>query len=103
MATLELPGRILFLCDDPALVEAQLGGRSLSRRDAGTLRDDVSTDEITPVPILTHYDDTLGRFPYTGFKVGERLPIRPGSVRAGGFSVTVAGKRYGKGSSREHS
>jgi 3-isopropylmalate/(R)-2-methylmalate dehydratase large subunit len=67
------------------------------------LRDDVSTDEITPVPILTHYDDKLGRYPYTGLAVGGARPIGVDAVRAGGFSVTVAGKRYGKGSSREHS
>ncbi|HSH90405.1 MAG TPA: aconitase family protein [Ramlibacter sp.] len=70
---------------------------------AGTLRDDVSTDEITPVHIMSHYDDRLARFPYTGFKVGGELPIQPGAVQAGGFAVTVAGRRYGKGSSREHS
>src|SRR5262252_609559 len=103
MATLDLPGRILYLSDDPALVRAQLDGRRLARVEAGRLRDDVSTDEITPVPILTHYDNALARFPYTGFKAGEDRPIGPGTVSAGGFSVTVAGNRYGKGSSREHS
>ena len=103
MATLDLGGRILFLCEDAARMEAQVAGRSLSRAEAGPLRDDVSTDEITPVPILTHYDEALGRFPYTGFKAGRVLPIGEGAVKAGGFSVTVAGKRYGKGSSREHS
>src|SRR6187551_1887655 len=103
MATLQFPGRVLYLCIDAALVEAQLAGRHLSRAEAGLLRDDVSTDEITPVPILTHYDDALARYPYTGFKTGGVQPIRAGAVRQGGFSVTVAGKRYGKGSSREHS
>ena len=103
MPSLDLPGHILFLCEDPALVDAQLNGRRLTRHDAGRLRDDVSTDEITPVTILTHYDDALGRFPYTGFKAGDRRPFAPGSVKAGGFSVTVGGRRYGKGSSREHS
>ena len=67
------------------------------------MRDDVSTDEITPVPILTHFDDALGRFPYTGFRTGGVRPFAAGAVREGGFSVTVAGNRYGKGSSREHS
>ena len=76
MATLDLPGRILFLCQDPALVQAQLTGRRLTRAEAGALRDDISTDEITPVPILTHYDDTLGRYPYTGFLTGGQRPIR---------------------------
>ena len=42
-------GRRLFLCTDPALVREQLAGRDLARAEAGTLRDDISTDEITPV------------------------------------------------------
>ena len=75
---------------------------SRSRRPA-PLRDDVSTDEITPLPILSHYDDELGRYPYTGFKAGDELPIGADAIRAGGIEVVVAGKRYGKGSSREHS
>ena len=69
----------------------------------GSLRDDVSTDEITPVAILSHYDARLARFAYTGFKSGDAFPIAAGDVQAGGYTVTVAGQRYGKGSSREHS
>ena len=103
MATLDLPGRILYLVDRPDAVAAQLTGQRPTLAGVGTLRDDVSTDEITPVPILTHYDATLGRYPYTGFRVGGERPIGIDAVRHGGFSVTVAGKRYGKGSSREHS
>jgi 3-isopropylmalate/(R)-2-methylmalate dehydratase large subunit len=95
--------RILFLCTDPAALRAQLAGRRLTLAQAGPLRDDVSTDEITPVHIMSHYDDRLARFPYTGFKAGNETPIAAGAVLAGGFSVTVAGGRYGKGSSREHS
>ncbi|WP_238323239.1 aconitase family protein [Acidovorax sp. JHL-9] len=81
----------------------QMAGERLSLVDTGALRDDVSTDEITPLPILTHYDDALGRYPYTGFQAGGSLPVRANAIREGGFSVVVAGKRYGKGSSREHS
>lgn len=77
--------------------------RVLYLRDGGRLRDDVSTDEITPVPILTHYDRKLAQYPYTGFKADGGFPIGKGYVVAGGYDVTVAGKRYGKGSSREHS
>ena len=72
-------------------------------RDSGRLRDDVSTDEITPAAILSHYDHRLAQYPYTGFKADGGFPIAKGDVDAGGFDVTVAGKRYGKGSSREHS
>ena len=69
METLALTGRILYLAADEAQIVAQLAGRRLARADVGALRDDVSTDEITPVPILTHYDDKLGRYPYTGLSV----------------------------------
>ncbi|WP_114973535.1 aconitase family protein [Rhodoferax ferrireducens] len=100
---LTLPGRLLLLCRDPARINLQLQGTKLSRLEAGPLRDDISTDEITPVAILSHYDDALGRYPYTGFRADGQSPIGVNAVRDGGFSVVVAGQRYGKGSSREHS
>ena len=44
-------GRLLFLCrHDPAQVREQLAGRVLTRAQAGALRDEISTDEITPLP-----------------------------------------------------
>ncbi|NIE66317.1 aconitase family protein [Burkholderia sp. Ax-1719] len=103
MATLDLSGRILFLTTDPAQIEQQLAGVDLHDVSPGTLRDDVSTDEITPMSVLTRFDERLGRVPYVGLRVGERNPIGMDGVRNGGFCVTVAGQRYGKGSSREHS
>jgi 3-isopropylmalate/(R)-2-methylmalate dehydratase large subunit len=103
MQTLKLSGRMLFLCRDPDLVDQQLQGRDLSLAEAGPLRDEVSTDEITPIPTLAYYDERLARYPYVGFKAGARLPIGTDAVRNGGFCVTVAGNRFGKGSSREHS
>jgi 3-isopropylmalate/(R)-2-methylmalate dehydratase large subunit len=96
-------GPVLFLSSNPNKIEAQLEGVSLSLAEAGLLRNDVSTDEITPIPVLTYYDERLGRYPYVGLKAGDRMPIKPDAIRNGGFKVTVAGKRYGKGSSREHS
>lgn len=95
--------RILFLSQSPGAVDAVLRGEAMTLQQAAPLRDDVSTDEITPLPILTHFDEKLGRYPYTGFKAGERLPVGPGAVAAARIEVVVAGKRYGKGSSREHS
>ncbi|MEX3942639.1 aconitase family protein [Paraburkholderia sp. BR10937] len=103
MAILESTGRVLFLCNDPEQVERQLNGADLQGVTPGALRDDVSTDEITPMSVLTRFDDRLGRVPYLGFQAGGRNPVGMDSVRNGGFSVTVAGNRYGKGSSREHS
>ena len=99
----DLAGRVLYLARNPAAMADQMAGRAMTLAQAGPLRDEVSTDEITPVAILAHYDDALGRYPYTGFTVDGQQPIAAGAVRAGGFSVTVAGARYGKGSSREHS
>lgn len=101
--TVRLTGRVLYLCDDPQRIERQLAGGDLSRAEAGALRDDISTDEITPLSTMTVWDERLGRVPYTGLKVGDRLPVGRDAVQAGGFSVVVAGRRYGKGSSREHS
>ena len=98
-----LTGRVLFLSTQAAVISAQLQGGDFDLTSAGPLRDDISTDEITPVPILTHYDDQLGRYPYTGFSIQGQRPIGADAVRQGGFSVVVAGSRYGKGSSREHS
>ncbi|MGZ5785537.1 MAG: aconitase family protein [Ramlibacter sp.] len=95
--------RILFLSEDPQVMRRQLAGRRIHLRDAGALRDDVSTDEITPVAIMSHYDDRLARFPYTGFRSGGETPIAPGAIQEAAFATTVAGARYGKGSSREHS
>jgi len=98
-----LSGRILYLVDDADLVTRQLEGADLDWTPAIPLRDNISTDEITPAYICYYYDETLGDFPYLGFKAGDRFPITRGSVKAGGFVASVAGKRRGKGSSREQS
>ena len=103
MTAIAFPGRILFLSADPAAVTAQLEGAELSPAEAGPLRDDISTDEITPLPALVYFDERLADHAYTGLKCGDALPIGVGAVRGSGFGVVVAGARYGKGSSREHS
>ena len=96
-------GRMLFLSQDPALVREQLAGRDLTLQQALPLRDNISTDEITPVTVMLTYDERLGRYPYVGFQAGNEKPIGMDAVKDGGFGITVAGKRYGKGSSRESS
>jgi len=101
--SIRFEGRILYLSQDPAIVKAQLGGKDVSLSDAAPLRDNVSTDEITPTTACLTYDDRLGSYPYIGFQAGGETPVAENAVRDGGFVVTVAGKRYGKGSSREHS
>lgn len=104
----QLRGRILFLTEDPDLIKRQLAGEDLpwdTKNPAKNpkLRDDISTDEITPAHICFFFDETLGEFPYTGLKCGNELPIKRGDVKRGGFVAAVSGKRRGKGSSREQS
>jgi 3-isopropylmalate/(R)-2-methylmalate dehydratase large subunit len=96
-------GRVLYLADDPELIRRQLEGEDLELPLPAPLRDNISTDEITPAYICYYYDDTLGDFPYLGLKAGSDFPISRGSVRNGGFVCSVSGKRRGKGSSREQS
>src|SRR4051812_2548275 len=103
-----LHGRILFLTEDPALIKKQLAGEDLAwdtnnPQNNPKLRDDISTDEITPAHVCFFFDETLGEFPYTGLKCGDELPIQRGDVKRGGFVAAVSGKRRGKGSSREQS
>jgi 3-benzylmalate isomerase len=101
-------GRTLFLTEDTGLLARQLAGEDLEWNaddPAQKLRDDVSTDEITPGWTCFHHDAALGRFVYIGLtcRDGERRarPVGEEAVRRGGFTISVAGRRRGKGSSRE--
>src|SRR5258707_11423431 len=103
-----LEGRILFLTEDPELIKRQLAGEDLpwDTKNPATnpkLRDDISTDEITPAHYCFYFDETLGEIPYLGLKCGTALPIGRGDVKKGGFVCAVSGKRRGKRSSREQS
>jgi 3-isopropylmalate/(R)-2-methylmalate dehydratase large subunit len=103
-----LQGRILFLTEDPDLIKRQLAGKDLPWDSANQannpkLRDDISTDEITPAHYCFYFDETLGEIPYLGLKCGNGTPIGRGDVKRGGFVCAVSGKRRGKGSSREQS
>jgi 3-isopropylmalate/(R)-2-methylmalate dehydratase large subunit len=115
--TIRFQGRILYLVDDAPLLRSQLfEGRDLSlalARAAG-LRDQISTDEITPAYICYFFDETLGEFPYLGLRAqnpdasegeagAKEAPITRNAVKNGDFVCSVAGKRRGKGSSREQS
>ncbi len=104
-------GRVLFLAEDPEVIARQLAGEDLEFDPAAPvgspahpkLRDNISTDEITPAYICYYFDETLGEFPYLGLKAGEEFPLVRGSVKAGHFVASVSGTRRGKGSSREQS
>ncbi len=103
-----LHGRILFLTEDPELIKRQLAGEDLpwdSQNPANNpkLRDDISTDEITPAHYCFYFDETLGEIPYLGLKCGDVLPIGRSDVKKGGFVCASAASgeaRARAGSSR---
>ena len=93
-------GRILFLTEDPDLIKRQLAGEDLpwdTKNPANNpkLRDDISTDEITPAHYCFYFDETLGEIPYLGLKCGNVLPIGRSDVKKGGFVAAISGKRRG--------
>ena len=94
--------RLLHLSADPQAVRRQLAGETLTEAGIGALRDEVSTDEIIPLPAMTNFDAALGRHLLTGYVAGGERPIGVDAIRRAGIEVIVAGERYGKGSSREH-
>ena len=94
-ANVRLKGRILYLAEDPGFVRAQLEGNDPAWTPTTKLRDDISTDEITPAYICYYYDETLGEFPYLGLKCRDEFPISRGAVKRGGFVAAVSGKRRG--------
>jgi 3-isopropylmalate/(R)-2-methylmalate dehydratase large subunit len=99
--TVALPGRILFLTADTALLEAQLAGAApvdLDYDPERALMGNISTDEITPGWVCYYYDDTLGRYCLVGLRGSV---VKPEAIKKGGFSVVVSGASKGCGSSRE--
>ncbi len=101
--TVAVDGRVLYLTEDPKHIRSQLAGEDLNWDPSIALRNDISTDEITPGWVCFHHDETLGEFPYVGLTAGDETPIGRGDVKGGKFAISVSGKRRGKGSSREHS
>src|SRR5579859_3961 len=101
--TVSFPGRVLFLTEDPALLEAQLGGPGAAPVDLAfdaerPLLGSISTDEITPGWVCYYYDETLARYCLVGLRGGR---IKPDAIKNGGFGVIVSGISKGCGSSRE--
>ena len=74
--TLKFEGRILYLADDSTLMAAQLeegDDLNFTAELRAQLRDQISTDEITPAYICFFYDETLGDFPYLGLRPSVNL------------------------------
>jgi 3-isopropylmalate/(R)-2-methylmalate dehydratase large subunit len=95
---IRVDGRALFLTDDPALTKEQIDGSAFAWDGSQKLRDNISTDEITPGWVCFYYDETLGHYSLVGLRGN---PIGPGDVARGRFSVVVSGLSKGCGSSRE--
>ncbi len=95
---MKLEGRVLFLTEEAALIERQLGGESIDLRDAPK-QFAVNTDAM-----ISGQACTLG---YTGEILGPHFlknfkeVVGEDSVRSGGFQVVVGGAAYGSGWSRE--
>ncbi|APD11196.1 hypothetical protein UC34_08615 [Pandoraea vervacti] len=109
-ATVRLEGRVLWLSDRAEAMSRQLAGETLTRAEAAPLRDQISTDEMTPARACLAFDESLGDYVYVGLRCHDEtgdpagvFPVKPKAVRDGGFALSVAGFRRGKGSSREAS
>ncbi|WP_331693567.1 aconitase family protein [Pandoraea sputorum] len=109
-ATVRLNGRVLWLSASAEAMTRQLTGETLTRAEAGMLRDQISTDEMTPARACLAFDESLGDYVYVGLRCHDDssdaagvFPVTQRAVREGGFALSVAGLRRGKGSSREAS
>jgi 3-isopropylmalate/(R)-2-methylmalate dehydratase large subunit len=95
-------GRILYLTEDPELLDAQLEKNATLEFDPArvpsSLISNISTDEITPGWVCYYYDETLARYCLIGLR-GNR--VKKDAIKNGGFSVIVSGISKGCGSSRE--
>ena len=93
-----IPGRILYVTEDPALLERQLAGENLPRDPERALMGNISTDELTPGWVCYYFDETLARFCLVGLRGGK---VQKDAIKSGGFGVIVSGISKGCGSSRE--
>lgn len=104
MTQINFPGMNFFLSDNGSLIRKQLAGEEITLKEAMPLRDDVSTDEMTSQKVAAKFQQTgWGSGLLSSFRAGDGLPIPYYAFDKLGCEVMVGGKRYGKGSSREHS
>ena len=96
--SVRIQGRILYITEDAALLERQLGGEDLAFDAERPLVSNISTDEITPGWVCYYYDETLARYCLVGLRGGK---VGKDAIKSGGFGVIVSGISKGCGSSRE--
>src|SRR5438067_3871690 len=91
--------RILYITEDPELLDAQLERNETLKYDPDlALVSNISTDEITPGWVCYYYDETLARHCLVGLRGNV---IKQDAIKNGGFGVIVSGISKGCGSSRE--
>jgi len=95
---IKIDGRILYLTEDPRLLEAQLQGERIAFDALPPLIGSISTDEITPGWTCYYFDETLARYCLIGLRGGL---VKTDAIKDGGFGVIVSGISKGCGSSRE--
>ena len=98
MSSVTFEGRVLYLTEDPAELEAQFAGKTLRYDPNRALLGSISTDELTPGWVCYYYDETLARYCLVGLRGGK---VAKDAVKNGGFGVAVSGISKGCGSSRE--
>lgn len=96
--TVRISGRILYVTEDPSLLERQLNGENLAFEPERPLVSNISTDELTPGWVCYYYDETLARYCLVGLRGGK---VGKDAIKTGGFGVLVSGISKGCGSSRE--
>jgi 3-isopropylmalate/(R)-2-methylmalate dehydratase large subunit len=99
----QIKGRILYVTEDSALLEKQLGDPAEDvtydvAKNEPPLVGNISTDELTPGWVCYYYDETLARFCLVGLRGGK---VGKDAIKNGGFGVIVSGISKGCGSSRE--
>jgi 3-isopropylmalate/(R)-2-methylmalate dehydratase large subunit len=98
-SSVKVSGKVLYLTEDPKLLEAQLQGQPLAfDADTHSLVNNISTDELTPGWVCYYYDETLARYCLVGLRGGV---VQRDAIKNGGFGVIVSGRSKGCGSSRE--
>ncbi|CAN5502344.1 hypothetical protein BH09MYX1_BH09MYX1_23070 [soil metagenome] len=98
VSSVSFEGRVLYLTEDPAELEAQFAGKTLRNDPTRALLGSISTDELTPGWVCYYYDETLARYCLVGLRGGK---IAKDTIKSGGYGVIVSGISKGCGSSRE--
>jgi 3-isopropylmalate/(R)-2-methylmalate dehydratase large subunit len=99
--TVSIQGRVLYITEDPSLLERQLAGEAVAYdvgQDEPALMPNISTDELTPGWVCYYFDETLARFCLVGLRGGR---VGKDMIANGKFGVIASGISKGCGSSRE--